>query len=118
MQLVIKRTQADMKGMFGGNKGVQFNLHYKLSLAPEEASVVERYKLGLHVLSTSGSGLPETVNDVLRGVNQSVQSVPVLLRNEEVIKRACNSFYTLIEVAKSFGGEEVVNFPLSGLSEE
>jgi hypothetical protein len=117
MRLVIKRTQADVKGMFGGNKGVQFNLHYRLNLTPEEASVVERYKLGFHVLSTSGSGIPETVNDVLRGVNQSVQSVPVLLRNEAVIKRACNSFYLLIEVAKSFGGEEIINFPLNDLSD-
>jgi hypothetical protein len=118
MRLVIRRTQADMKGVFGGNKGVQFNLYYKLSLSPDEAALVERYKLGFHVLSTAGSGATETVNDVLRGVNQAVQSVPVLLRNEAVIKRACNSFYELIAVAKSFGGEEVIDFPISGLSDE
>ncbi len=116
MKLVIKRTQADMKGVFGGNKGVQFNLHYRLMLTPEEASVVERYKLGYHVLSTSGAGVNETVNDVVRGVSQSVNSVPVLLRNEDVIKSACNSFYTLLEVAKSFGGEETIHFPLKDTS--
>src|SRR5689334_8361568 len=111
MQLVIKRTQADVKGMFGGNKGVQFNLYYRLVLTQDESAIVQRYRLETHVLSTSGAGLPETVGDLLRGVNQSVQTVEVLLRNEEVAKRACNSFYTLVQVAKSFGGEEVVNFP-------
>jgi hypothetical protein len=104
--------------MFGGNKGVQFNLFYRLVLTPEETSLVERYKLGYHVLSTSGAGVRETVNEVLRGVNQSVQSVDVLLGNEEVIKRACNSFYSLILVARSFGGEEIVTFPLGSNAAE
>jgi hypothetical protein len=113
MQLVIKRTQADVKGMLGGNKGVQFNLYYRLLLAPEEASLVQRYKLDTHVLSQSGAGAVETVGDLIRGVSQSVRTVEILLRNEEVAKRACNSFYSLILVAKSFGGEEVVDFPLS-----
>jgi hypothetical protein len=118
MQLVIKRTQADVKGMFGANKGVQFNLHYRLLLTQEENALVERYKLHSHILSQAGSGAVETVGDLLRGVSQSVQTVAVLLRNEEVAKRACNSFYSLILVAKSFGGEEVIDFPLHGISEE
>lgn len=117
MQLVIKRTQADVKGMFGANKGVQFNLYYRLVLTPDESAVVQRYKLETHILSKSGAGMPETVGDLLRGVSQSVQTVDVLLRNEEVAKRSCNSFYSLILVAKSFGGEEIVNFPLNDMSE-
>ena len=112
MQLVIKRSQADAKGVFGGHKGVNFNLFYRLVLTPEETSVVQRYKLDLHVLSKSGAGMPETVGDALRGVTQTVQSVDVLLNNEEIAKRACNSFYKLLLVAQSFGGEELVSFPL------
>jgi hypothetical protein len=118
MQLVVKRTQADVKGMFGANKGVQFNLYYRLVLTPEESAIVQRYKLETHVLSRSGTGLAETVGDLLRGVNQSVQTVETLLRNEEVAKRACDSFYSLLLVAKSFGGEEVVNFPLHEMSND
>jgi hypothetical protein len=114
MKLVIKRSQADMKGVFGGHKGVQFNLFYQLVFTPEEAQIVERYKLGFHTLSTRGNGLAETVNDAVRGVNQSVPSVEVLLQNENVAKRACDSFYTLLKVAQSFGGQEVVEFPLDG----
>jgi len=112
MQLVIRRTQADMKGVFGGHKGVQFNLHYRLVLTQEEAALVQKYRLDMHILSKSGSGLVETVGDAVRGVNQSVQSVDVLLSNEATAKRACDSFYKLIQVAQSFGGEEVVDFPL------
>lgn len=112
MELVIRRTQADMKGVFGGHKGVAFNLYYRLLLTPEEAALVQKYRLDAHVLSKSGSGLPETVADVIRGVNQSVQSVDILLGNEATAKRACDAFYKLILVARSFGGEEIVKFPL------
>jgi hypothetical protein len=114
MQLVIRRTQADMKGVFGGHKGVNFNLFYRLVLSPEEAGVVQRYKLDMHVLSRSGNGLAETVGDAMRGVNQTVQSVDVLLNNEKIAKSACDSFYRLLQVAQSFGGEDVVEFPLDG----
>lgn len=114
MQLVIRRTQADAKGVFGGHKGVNFNLFYRLVLTPEETGIVQRYKLDAHVLSRSGNGLPETVGDAIRGVNQTVQSVDVLLNNEQIAKRACDSFYQLLLVAQSFGGEEVVGFPLNG----
>jgi hypothetical protein len=112
MQLVIRRTQADAKGVFGGHKGVNFNLFYRLTLTPEEAAIVQRYKLDTHILSKAGSGVPETVADVVRGVTQTVQSVDVLLNNEEIAKRACNAFYKLLLVAQSFGGEEKVSFPL------
>jgi hypothetical protein len=118
VQLVIKRTQAGVKGMFGGNKGVQFNLFYKLVLTSEEAELVEKYKLGTHVLSQSGSGAIESVNDVVRGVTQSIQTVEILLRNEEVAKRSCDAFYSLILVARSFGGEEIIDFPLNNSAAE
>ena len=112
MELMIRRTQADMKSVFGGHKGVAFNLYYRLVLTPEEAVLVQKYKLDTHVLSKAGSGLPETVADAILGVNQSVQSVEILLGNEATAKRACDAFYKLILVAGSYGGEEVVKFPL------
>jgi hypothetical protein len=114
MKLVIKRSQADVKGMLGGHKGVQFNLHYRLVLDQAEAAVVDRYKLSFHVLSRSNAGVTRTVADAMGGITQSVQSVEVLLNNERVIKEACDEFYTLLRVAQSFGGEEVVDFPLPG----
>lgn len=112
MKLIIRRRQADVKGAFGGHKGVQFNLFYQLELTPEETAVVERYKLDSHVLARNGTGVPETVGQVIRGTTQSVQSVPILLNNEDTIKSACNDFYKLLQVAQSFGGQETVEFPL------
>lgn len=112
MELVIRRTQADVKGVFGGHKGVSFNLYYRLVLTPEETALTQKYRLDTHVLSKSGAGLPETVADVISGVTQSIQSVDILLSNEATAKRACDAFYKLILVAQSFGGEEVVKFPL------
>ena len=112
MELVIKRTQADVKGVFGGHKGVAFNLHYRLVLTPDEAALVQRYRLDTHILSKNGTGLVETVADAMRGVNQTVQSVDILLNNEAIAKKACDSFYKLILVAQSFGGQEVIKFPL------
>jgi predicted YcjX-like family ATPase len=118
VQLVIRRSQADVKGAFGGHKGVSFNLFYRLVLTPEETAVVQRYKLDAHVLSKSGNALPETVGAAVRGVSQTVQSVEVLLNNEDVAKRACDSFYKLLLVVQSFGGEEVVDFPLGSQQAE
>jgi hypothetical protein len=60
MELVVRRTQADVKGVFGGHKGVSFNLFYQLMLTPEETALVQKYRLDTHVLSKSGSGLVET----------------------------------------------------------
>src|SRR4051812_31426321 len=95
MQLVIRRSQADVKGMMGGHKGVQFNLFYRLVLTSDEASLVQRYKLDSYILSRNGAGSVETVHNLVNGVTQSVQSVEVLLANEQVAKRACDQFYSL-----------------------
>jgi len=69
-----------MKGVFGGHKGVAFNLHYRLVFTPEEAAIVQRYRLDTHVLSKNGSGLVETAADAIRGVSQTVQSGPAASR--------------------------------------
>jgi hypothetical protein len=37
--------------------------------------------------------------------------VTTLVSNEEVIKEACDGLPTLFEVVRTFGGEEVVEYP-------
>lgn len=111
MHLVINRSQADQKGMFGGHKGVQFSLYYRLVLTAEEQALVDRYRLADHILTRSQTKI-DTVRDALQGVTEAVGSVEILLNNERVVKRACNSFYRLVLVARSFGGEEIIKLPL------
>lgn len=111
MQLVISRGQADQRGMFGGHKGVQFSLYYRLELTAEEHALVDRYRLVDHVLTRSQAKI-DTVRDAMQGVTEIVGSVEILLNNEKVVKRACDSFYRLVTVAQSFGGEEIVELPL------
>ena len=36
MKLTIKRNQADVKGLFGGHKGVRFSLYAKANITSEE----------------------------------------------------------------------------------
>jgi hypothetical protein len=111
MQLVISRGQAEQRGMFGGNKGVQFSLHYRLELTEEEHALVDRYRLTDHVLTRSQAKV-DTVRDAIQGITETVGSVEILLNNEKAIKRACDSFYRLVLVAQSFGGEEIFELPL------
>lgn len=102
MKLVIRRDQADIKGAFGGHKGVMFSLSYRLELTEYEQGLVERYKLHTHVLNH------RTFGDVIQGVTEQLQSVEILISNEKAIRDACEDFNVLLKVAATFGGEEVV----------
>lgn len=112
MKLVIRRNQADIKGVLGGHKGVNFTLHYRLVLTEDERSLVDRYKLGTHVLTYrnfQGNEVPgHRVAEVVGGVIEQLPSVDILIGNEKVIRDACESFNALLRVAATFGGEEVV----------
>ena len=46
----------------------------------------------------------------LTGVTQEVKDITILLNNENVIKRGCERFKTLLGVMATFGGEEVIQF--------
>jgi hypothetical protein len=37
MRLIINRSQADVKGMLGGHKGVSFTLSYRLELRAHDS---------------------------------------------------------------------------------
>jgi hypothetical protein len=112
MKLLIRRDQADVKGMLGGHKGVQFTLSYRLVTTAEEDDIIARYRLGTHVVTTRGSS-PETVDRLRAGMTQTLPSVDILIGNERVIRDACMDFGQLMAVARSFGGEEAVDIPTS-----
>jgi hypothetical protein len=117
LKLVIKRNQEAMKGMLGGNKGVQFTLSCRLDLTPEETQLVERYKLEHYPLtwtnSQNGRVPGDTIGSLVRGSAETLTDVTTLVGNENTIKNACDALPELFEVVRTFGGEEVVEYPRS-----
>ncbi len=119
MKLIINRSQADKKGMLGGHKGVEFTLSYRLVLTADEQGLVDRYKLQFYPLTwttgPSGERQPgDTIATMIQGQSQTVTDVTTLLNNEEVVKSACDKLPPLFEVVRSFGGDEVIEYPRSG----
>ncbi len=115
MKLVINRRQQDVKGMLGGHKGVEFTLSYRLELTAEEAELVRRYKLEEYPLTwrtVQGTQLPDdTIGNMVQGRTQTVRDVTTLLRNEDIVKDACDDLVPLFSVVNSFGGNEVIQYP-------
>jgi hypothetical protein len=115
MELIISRRQADVKGMLGGHKGVNFTLSYRLVLTDEESGLVERYKLGNYALTWSSSPqgrIPDdTIANMVQGRAQTLGDVTTLVNNEEIVKNACDALPTLFSVVRTFGGDEVINYP-------
>jgi hypothetical protein len=118
MKLIINRSQQDVKGMLGGHKGVSFTLSYRLELAHDEMELVQRYKLEEYPVTwhtVSGNRMPDdTIRNMLQGRSQTVRDVQTLLGNEGVVKDACDSVATLFQVVKTFGGDEVIEYPRNG----
>jgi hypothetical protein len=115
MKLIIRRDQAEKKGVFGGHKGIRFILSCRVELTEKEKELIDRYKAEYHVLTWrddgSGGQIPDlSIGTLVEGITEEIDNVATLLNNEEVIKEACKNFKTLLEVMASFGGEEVVEY--------
>jgi hypothetical protein len=115
VRLIINRRQQDVKGMLGGHKGVNFTLSYRLELTPEEAELVERYKLSDYPVTwktAQGQQMPDdTIANMIVGRSQTIADVTTLLKNESVVKSACDSLPPLFEVVRTFGGDEIIDYP-------
>ncbi|MGB7983392.1 MAG: hypothetical protein WCF36_21650 [Candidatus Nanopelagicales bacterium] len=115
MRLHISRSQQDVKGRFGGSKGVSFTLAYRLELTAEESNLVTRYRLEDYPLTwvtVQGTRIPDdTIAGMVTGRTQTVQDVTTLLSNERIVKDACDELPVLFEVCRTFGGSEVVDYP-------
>jgi len=118
MKLTIRRNQADVKGLFGGRKGVNFSLSGRCEISGEERNLIEKYKLGEYVLATfqkpQGKGsdpinLNITVNGMISGTTVETGDIKTLLELEESMKAGCTNLKQLLEVMTTFGGEQVIN---------
>ena len=115
MKLIIKRNQNAKTGMFGGHKGMSFILSCRVELTPEEAALIAKYKAEDHPLTfgndRNGNQVPkDTVRSLMQGVTQELDDISIILKNEQVIKDACEGFKQLLTVMATFGGEEVFEF--------
>lgn len=101
--------------MLGGHKGVSFTLSYRLVLSPEEQELVHRYKLEDYPVTWNtiqGTRMPDdTIANMVAGRTQTLSDVTNLVRNENVVKDACDNLPVLFEVVRTFGGEEVIEYP-------
>jgi hypothetical protein len=76
----------------------------------EETQLLNHYKLWDYSIMTQNQ-MPITIRKMAEGDQQTLQSVEVLLSNEEVIKSALDKVPPLLEVLRSFGGNTVIDYP-------
>lgn len=112
MKLFIKREQA--KGFLGG---VKFELNARVELNNEEAELVKKYQVEKEVLLKKevdflGSKIPIdiTIGSLVAGQKFKCNEVPQVVMYEIEVKEACKTFKTRIDIMKSFGGEEVIEY--------
>lgn len=118
MKLTIKRNQADVKGLFGGHKGVNFSLHGRVEVTEAEKALISKYKVGDYILAsyerpTKGTdqniSFHITTNDIINGKSVEIGNINTLLELEEAMKSGCKNLKGLLEVMSTFGGEQVID---------
>jgi hypothetical protein len=114
MKLTIKRNQADVKGLFGGHKGVKFSLYGRCEVNEAEKAVIAKYKVGSYVLATyqiqhKGAEPIDfriTVDGIIAGETVETDDINTLLELESSMKQGCRNMLKLLAVMGTFGGEE------------
>ena len=115
MKLIIKRNQADVKGIFGGHKGVSFSLYGRCDITEQEKSLIAKYKVGGYVLAAcemKAKGVEPTlfrvtVDGIVAGTIVETDNIDTLLELESKMKDGCSSLKRLLAIMSSFGGEQV-----------
>lgn len=115
MRLIIRRNQADVKGFFGGHKGVDFSLFGRCDITNEEKELIAKYKVGEYTLANykiqpKGSepiDIRISINDIINGKTVETDDINTLLELEESMKNGCRNMKMLLAVMATFGGEEV-----------
>jgi len=111
MKLIMKRDQRDEKGVFGGDKGVTYILTCRVELDPGEQELVSKHKAYEQVLLHKGSEkISElTITNLINGITEEFSDMGIMIKNEEVIKNACESFKNRLLVMATFG-EQVIEY--------
>jgi hypothetical protein len=115
MKLTIRRNQADIKGVFGGHKGVRFSLFGKCDVSDPEKALIAKYKIGGYVLVSYQLKSPKgesidfviTVDTIIAGKIVETDDIQTLQELEKSMKEGCQNLKNLLAVMSTFGGEEV-----------
>ena len=112
MKLKVTRNQVDMKGLFGGHKGVRFSITAKVELSDEEKQLIAHYKMGDQVVAdwepaqdNKTFEAPITIQSLLSGRTIESESLSKLQGLEEQIIEGCKTIKGYLEIARSFGSE-------------
>lgn len=125
MKLLLRRDQK--AGMLGMGK-IAFTLDVRAELTEDEKAAVKKYKLGETVLyeklktvdpgfgllgvasrlATRMLNLTINVYDLANGKKVEVKDIVEMLAVEEQIKEAAHTFVAVLNAAKTFGGEEII----------
>jgi hypothetical protein len=114
MKLIITRDQA--KSLLGG---VKFEFKAKAELTSEEAELVKKYKAEKEVLlkkevkllfTGTGLSLNLTIGSLTAGQVFTCNDIAEILEYERNVKESCEAFKRYLEVMRSFGGQEVIEY--------
>jgi hypothetical protein len=114
MKLFITRGQS--KKMLGGTS---FELSAHTQLTSDEANLVKNYKADKEVLLQKEIKIPFTgrsitlnitIGSLIAGQSFKCNDIGEILEYEKNVKESCASFKNYIEVMRSFGGEEVIEY--------
>jgi hypothetical protein len=92
-------------------KSVFFVLTCRVELDPGEQELVSKYKAYDQVLIHKGSEkISElTIANLINGITEEFSDMATMIKNEEVIKKACQSFKNRLSTMANFG-EQVIEY--------
>jgi hypothetical protein len=122
MQLVMRRSQS--KGVLGG---VSFEVHAQVRLSEEERALLKQYKQEAVVvlqrpLYLFGQPLENrvvniTAGQLVNGESFKCKDLAEVIAYGDNVRRACENLYGYLQVAKTFGGEEIIEIAAPGSGE-
>lgn len=106
MKLVIKRRFEPDHRLSSGTSWPYVS-EIKLDLTDEERDLIDRFRLGDHVLSRKQHSMTQLKN-VISGIQERTPSLEVLIGNEDVLRSACTALPAMLDFCKTFGSEITV----------
>jgi hypothetical protein len=114
MKVFISRDQA--KGLLGR---IKFELKARAELTGEEANLVKKYQVENEILlkkemkipfTGAGIAINLTIGSLMAGQTFTCSDIAEILEYEKNVKFSCEAFKNYLEIMRSFGGQEVIEY--------